>query len=194
MNQDKDIDNKPASETRRKLVRGGLSAGPILVTLTSRPVLATTCYSPSETMSGAVSHKAGDIPQCTGESPGVWRQSAEGTAQAPITWPIPHTTLFTQYFTGVPAFYKSSANRYMTMLEVMQLNGSGDPDKMGFHFIGALLNILDNRVDHRAMDVPGLQRMWSEFANTGTYVPFGGATAWGPTDIKNYLISTGIVK
>jgi hypothetical protein len=192
MSEDKSIEHKPTSETRRRLVRGGLSAGPVLVTLTSRPVLATTCFSPSETLSGTLSHKSGDLPVCDGRSPGVWRQVAEGNAQANVVWPIPHTTLFTAYFTAYTPFYDSSKNRYMTMLEVMQLQGNGDPEKMGFHFIGALLNIMSNRVDPRALDVAGLQRMWNEYATTGKYIPFAGATPWTATDIKAYFLSTRI--
>lgn len=193
MNQDKDTHQTVTSEARRKLIRGGMAAGPLLVTLTSRPVLATTCYSPSETLSGAVSHKGGEGPQCAGESPGVWRQKAEGNAQAKLEWPIPPETLFTAYFTGIAAFYNHDQNRYMTMLEVMQLQGNGDPYKLGFHVIGALLNIMTNRVDPLALTVSGLQAIWSEYVSTGgTYTPFAGATPWGGAEITAYLKSTGI--
>ena len=189
MNQDKDIDNKPASETRRKLVRGGLSAGPILVTLTSRPVLATTCYSPSETLSGAVSHKGTSMPTCTGHSVTTWRSAAN------TSWPASpkHNTLFTAYFTGATFYYDHANNRYMKMKEVLHLGSGSDPDEIGAYFITALLNIQSGLVDSRALDAPGLQAMWHEFITTTKYVPFGGATPWTAADIKLYFTSTGIV-
>lgn len=196
MSQNHDPTKEPQSSGRRRLVRGGASIIPAVLTLTSRPVLAVTCFSPSETLSGTLSHKAGNVPQCNGRSPGVWRQLAEGNAQAKLEWPISPETLWTTYFVGIPAYYDYTRGRYMTFLEVMQLSGNGDPYKLGFHFIGALLNILTNRIDgtvnNRVLTVSGLQKMWSQWVEKGEYVPFPGAKGWQKDAIKEYLINNGI--
>lgn len=191
MSRNDDTTNQPESSGRRRLFRGG-AAAPVLLTLVSRPVLAVTCFSPSETLSGTLSHKADNPPVCNGRSPGVWRELAEGNAQAKLEWPIDPGTKWDTYFVGIPAYYDYSKGRYRTLLEIMQLAGNGDPYKLGFHFIGALLNILTGRVDNRAMTVEGLQRMWSKYVEFGEYVPFPGATGWGSQAIKDYLKNTGI--
>lgn len=215
------------SGVRRRLVRGGLSAAPLLVTLTSRPVLAQTCFSPSETLSGTLSHKGDDLPLCQGRSPGVWKNVAEQElaafkqwkqAQAKhesdgnedwayddsvlahegafVSWPIPPTDAFHSYFAqGTNARYYKRKNgqwKPLSLLEVMQLTGGDDPAKIGFHFVGALLNIRVGLVDPRAMTEQRLRSLWAEYATQGYYVPYAGATRWYAADIVAYIQQTGL--
>ncbi|WP_168735175.1 hypothetical protein [Pseudothauera rhizosphaerae] len=65
------------SGLRRRLLRGGLSSAPLLLTLTSRPVLATYCTCPSAALSGTASHKEEDKPKCWGYSHKKWKHSAK---------------------------------------------------------------------------------------------------------------------
>lgn len=232
MNPDPQSRATPAPSTpqvsglRRRLVRGGLSAAPLLVTLTSRPVLAQTCFSPSETMSGTLSHKADDLPMCVGRSPGVWKNVADAEmaqkggkkAQAKhdsdgneewaydddvvaqsgafISWPLPPTDPFHDYFIAgsYARYYKNKQGRSvpLSLLEVMHLQGRDDPAKIGFHFVGALLNIRVGLVDPRAMTEQRLRQLWAEYAMKGYYVPYAGAPRWYGEDIVAYITQTGL--
>src|SRR5271169_804135 len=71
--------------TRRRLLQGGLAAGPVLMTLVSRPVLAQQCQTPSGFCSGNASVAAGAGSICTGRTPGYWKQ-----AQWFGSWKLPY--------------------------------------------------------------------------------------------------------
>ncbi|THF65898.1 hypothetical protein E6C76_10195 [Pseudothauera nasutitermitis] len=191
------------SGVRRRLLRGGLSSAPLLVTLASRPVLAQTCFSPSETLSGTMSHKAGDLPVCNGRSPGMWKTLGQGKSNPKLPgggagqWPIPANTPFHSVFRrgNFANFVKVQRNGTttdLTMLEVMELRRGQDPSKIGFHFIGAYLNILTGLIDPRAMTAARLSTLWSEWVTKGYYTPYAGARPWYAEDIVAYLVRTGI--
>src|SRR5689334_6221649 len=79
-----------AREQRRKLLRGGVGAAPILMTLASRPVLGQVqqCTTPS----GFVSMPTSRPPQttCIGRTPGFWKQP-----QKFDQWPAPYVPVTT---------------------------------------------------------------------------------------------------
>lgn len=186
------------SGMRRRLLRGGLSSAPLLVTLASRPVLAQTCFSPSETLSGTMSHKAGDLPVCNGRSSSAWKSLGKGGSKGHGTnWPISTDTPFHSVFAqGNYARFvkvlKNGTTRSLTLIEVLELGRGQDPAKIGAHFVAAYLNILSGLVDQRAMTTARLSRLWSEWANRGHYAPYAGATPWYAEDIVAYLARTGI--
>ncbi|MCC6472718.1 MAG: hypothetical protein IT514_03140 [Burkholderiales bacterium] len=64
----------PAAPGRRRLLTGGITAAPILLSAVSRSALATgTCQSPSRAMSGNLSPRNESF-NCGGKSPGFWKQ------------------------------------------------------------------------------------------------------------------------
>src|SRR5438046_7128669 len=65
------------STTRRRLLRGGLAAAPVMMTLVSRPVLAQTCTTPSGYVSANASRPGGS--SCSGYGPRHW--------YGQMTWP-----------------------------------------------------------------------------------------------------------
>ncbi len=78
---------QPASMTqdsRRRLLRGGLAATPVLLTMASRPVMAnTTCFPSSASVSANASRTAAGFA-CRGRSVGFWSQDTSFTE-----WPAP---------------------------------------------------------------------------------------------------------
>ena len=69
---------------RRRLLHGGLAAGPVLMTLVSRPVLAQVqCQTASAFVSGNAS-VAGVAVLCEGHSADYWANNPN--------WPPPYTT------------------------------------------------------------------------------------------------------
>ncbi len=177
------------SEARRRLlVRGGMASGPIILTLTSRPVLGGLnpgeCISPSQTLSGALSHRGTKVGTCSGRSPGYWKTCSASN------WPIQQSTPFHSIFVvgPTPGCSQFNADGSMkTMLQVLNLLGSEDPYKVAFHCIGAYLNILKGLIDPKALTAEGVVALWREWALNGKYVPYAGATPWTGADIVSYL-------
>jgi hypothetical protein len=70
--------------SRRRLLRGGLAAAPALLTLASRPVLATqTCFPGSASVSANASRTAAGLA-CRGRTVNYWSQDSSFTE-----WPAP---------------------------------------------------------------------------------------------------------
>lgn len=176
-------------ENRRRLLKGSLGAAPLVLTLMSRPALGVTCFTPSRSLSRNTSHQDGVIGECIGAlSPSQWGSTDfQNTTNSVAFHP-----LFTQGSTaGTNQFLDSSSNS-LSLYAVLQLSDSSATTAK--YFIAALLNIRGNFVDVKAMDEDRLKLMWSEFATTGNFVPFAGATAWSAADIVTYFTSNNIVK
>jgi len=201
-------EGRPVSGVRRRLVQGGLSSGALLVTLSSRPVLAADCFSPSETVSGNLSATTGEIPQCSGQSATFWLEAAGTSSTSSLTitssglsWPVSTSTPFYSVFARGPYAEFQALKPDPSLLEVMERykkyieqNKSVPMDvQMGFHFVGAYLNILADYVDPRALDVSGLLGIWNEWVSLGSYTPYAGAPQWDAGMILQYLSDSSIV-
>jgi len=182
---------KPLSAPRRKILIAGGTVAPVVLTLISRPVLGGDCISPSATLSTALSHRDTKVGTCTGRSPGYWKNHTD-----PGDWPVPTTTTFYSFFQpeGSTHFYKTvgSTQVALSMLEVLQLTGGEDSQKMGAHFTAAYLAIKKGWVSPLALSETSLLAMWAEWATTGFYHPYAGAAPWDADQIKNYLINNHI--
>src|SRR5215468_4452485 len=89
---------EPVAPVRRRLLSGGLAAGPVLMTLVSRPVLgAVQCVTPSAFVSGNAS-VAGVAQVCLGYGPDYWAENPN--------WPQPYTpdTPFNDVFGSNPPY------------------------------------------------------------------------------------------
>ncbi|WP_417070319.1 hypothetical protein [Niveibacterium terrae] len=183
---------RPISAPRRKILVAGGTIAPIVLTLVSRPVLGNggQCISPSATLSTSLSHKEQKIGTCSGKSPGYWMNH-------PGDWPISTSTTFYSIFVakGPTHFYRTVgvSEVPMTMLEVLQANGTVDPQQMGAYFTAAYLAILKGWISPRALDQAKLIAMWTDWASTGYYHPYAGSTGWDAGQIKSYLTSNYIV-
>ncbi|MDO8958553.1 MAG: hypothetical protein Q7U85_02345 [Rhodocyclaceae bacterium] len=186
---------------RRRFLGTGSVAAPVILTMFSQPALGVTCFTPSRSLSRNTSvSQAGKNGECTGaQSPGNY--SAQTNPGRPAySWPIPPDTPFHPTFVaGRPGavFYKMVNNQLvsMTMLEVLNLGGNQDPEKMAFHLIGAYLNCLGgggSRISPLAITAEGVLRIWSEWATKGYYEVTAGVQ-WSATEIKAYLLDNGIV-
>lgn len=195
---------QPSSEanpirSRRRFLGAGAAVPPVLLTLASQPALGVTCFTPSRSLSKntSVSQQAKN-GECAGaESPGNYmaQQSQDSNA---YHWPaaIPPSTKFHSIFSGTRYVVN---NVSLSLGQVLQLspNGSpGDPDKVAFHLIGAYLNVNGGNgavIPQHVIDSSVIKNMWTEWNTKGYYEPMAGVK-WYATEIKNYLISNGIVK
>lgn len=204
---------------RRRLVTG---AGAGFMVLGSRSVLGSECYNPSETLSGAKSHTGKDLPVCNGDSAGIWWQAAKpkgepggrGRSGKPGSSEILGTQGNVSWFALSPAlpgdgtlgskpwdtpfhaiFPHGNIFGSMSLFQVLDAHQSGKdlPGNLGFHIVGALLNIRAGWIDGRAMTEDYLvNRLWADYVGPG-FRPTPTAGVWSESDIVYYLKSTGIV-
>lgn len=201
--------DSPVDLSRRKLGAAiGVSA---VLTLASRPVLATNCVSASAAASGNLSHH-GTPPTCSGKSPGYWKQH-------PSSWPSPYTsgscsagtycnlaakwsggTLFHPTFSGQKFkadldSNSSTAKTSLSMMQVMKLADGSNPwgltdqDNLGMHIVAALLNAKAGYVPSSVLTEAKVINMWNEWATKGYFEPKAGVQ-WSSAQIVAYIQGT----
>lgn len=137
-----------SSPGRRRLLKGAVVSVPLIMTVTSRPVLANHC-TVSGTLSGNLSTPHDHM--CLGLTPGYW-------GQHPFEWPSPYYAgdcvndvvgnhcKSNEYQQNGTLFHDSSlgfiGNLFSddTMMEVIQKMGYSDKYQLGAHAVAALLN------------------------------------------------------
>lgn len=142
-----------ASDRRRRLLKGGIAATPVVAILKSRHVLASTsgplqCRAVSAYLSGSSHlshHPEGEA--CLGRTPGYW-----GTH--PNDWPSGFSTgkctetgggtcqAWADDGVKMKSVWPSAGSSYAnaTMMQVIWRGGNSDPQQAGAHLVAAALN------------------------------------------------------
>ena len=175
---------------RRRLLKGGASAAPLIWAVTTRPAVAATT-APCTTCSGfdsMSSSRSGKMQVCSGVGPSYWQQSAHFDK-----WPHPY------YATSDANTGGSTATRFhvtgcgggyfgtKTMLEVLQMNGQGGFADLGAHISAALLNAAGGMTP--VLSVPQVVNLWNECSGRGYYEPTAGIR-WTREQVVAYLKTT----
>lgn len=180
MNEDK----KPTNPTRRRWLRAGLSAPPVVMTVVSRPVLGATqfCVPPSAYVSLPTS-TPGMYGDCSGNEPmGLtgWVNTAP--------WPGPYCKGPGGCGSGgasrFNAYFNPELGSNPTFLSVLE----GD-NEVAKYVVAAELNRAAGLVPEVVLSAATIQHIWSEFATSGYFSPTSGATWYSP-EILDYLRST----
>ncbi len=161
------------SAGRRRLLKSGIATAPVVLTLTSRPVLGWTCRSSSAVGSGNASNPGQTI---TG---GTLPLTIAGWDSAP-SFPAPYSqanTKFNDVFAG------GSSDKYTKVLR----DAGREFEK---HMVAASLNIANNATVAQCLTLVQLKEMWA--GRSGTYSPVAGVL-WGQTEIVAYLQGNTIV-
>jgi len=197
----------PAINTSRRKLAGTTLGIASVFTLSSRPVLAGVCLSPSGHQSGNLSHH-GTAIKCSGRSPGYWKERPE-------KWPSPYSpgtctgqynnaenwsggTLFHPLFAGDKFManmggHHAADKTSLSMMQVMHLNdgnnswGLTDNANLGAHIVAALLNARAGLTP--VLDETAVINMWREWATKGYYEPTAGVE-WYAEKIVTYITST----
>jgi hypothetical protein len=184
-NQQNSPENQPASldqpqdaaidRSRRRLSGLGVSA---ILTLASRPVLATNCVSPSAAASGNMSHH-GTPPLCNGRTVSYWAGIAAN-----------------QYPGGNPKFKDvfqkgTKSNRAgKTLRDVLGEADNGNttkkPEPISQEFAATLLNIRGGFIPASVLTEVQLIGMWNDWVADGIFNPQAGVN-WDANQIVNYL-------
>ena len=177
---------------RRRLLQGGLAAGPVIFTLFSRPAFGTgtggECKTPSGFLSGNLSQH-GNPTFCSGRTPGYWKQSQHFSAWTAPCYPTKvsgsgghDATKFHSATTG----FNGSQFDTKTMLQVMEMMGGGYI-ALGRHIAAALLNAAAGLTP--VLSQTQVRNIWNEFVSKGYYEPSAGIR-WYPDQIVEYLVTT----
>jgi hypothetical protein len=177
---------------RRRLLQGGLAAGPVIFTLFSRPALGVSveCKTPSGFLSGNLSQH-GTPTFCSGRTFGYWKQD-----QHFAEWPAPYFPTTVSGSGGHPATKFHSATTGFTgsqfgtktMLQVMQTTGNaGGYTALGRAIAGALLNAAAGLTP--VLSVTDVRNIWNEYVLKGYFEPSAGIK-WFPDQIITYLKTT----
>lgn len=174
--------------SRRALVRGGLSATPMLLSLASRPVMAAPCEPASSFTSASLSRPKTGLPPCLGAGPDYWKaESSFPDWPAPMAVPVtpmtasgtPTTdaTLSATLFNNV--FGSSGGYPRSTLLDVLRLNATSGRDGLARYCAAGYLNALKNRIPAAVLDVSVVKNVWASFVARGYYEPTAGVK-WYP--------------
>lgn len=169
---------KLGMSTRRGLIRAGLGAGPVILTLASRPVLAWHCKTPSAHASANLSNNIQGTwtDQCTATS-AAWKNKCMGVG--PAADACGRTLTFPS---GVSK--NTQCNILMgsgSTASIKTQLGSGS----GFEktLITAMLNVLTGRVPSTCVTTQEIKDMWSA---GNAYQPSVGIS-WTQQQTVDYL-------
>jgi hypothetical protein len=170
---------------RRRLLKGGLGVAPVVLTVTSRPVLATgggggTCHGPTGFHSANLSRKVGATP-CTWPKPTDWCNN--NCTDWPDYCRGKKDSKFTTVFGCSDATGKITSS--MSCWDVIKNSGTADSQVIAKLVMATWLNCYKygNSFPLKESQV---MEIWKEH-NTGGFRPGFDTQAWDAAKIKKYL-------
>jgi hypothetical protein len=179
----------PSSDERRRILRGSLAAGPVLMTVFSRSVFGQSTCGSAQTYASL--HPAAGTgatslhPDCSSD-PYNTGKTASYWANHKTSWPSPYspTTLFESPTTGL----QGSTFSTHTMLDVIKGEPSGGLyEQLGKLVAAALMNAAQGLTPFLSQAT--VQKMWNDNLTLGYYQVSPGIQ-WHTSDIVTYLKNT----
>lgn len=166
------------SESRRRLIRGGLIGAPIILTLKSAPVLACNCKLPSGfSTSGNLSRNHGDTCDRPAYKPDYWKTHLTPpvkTRDGALKSKFLNTDVFTdKLFNSI-----FGGNDKRTLFQVLETGVN-----LASLVVSAYLGI-NSKPKHFVSGIfeSDIKNMWR-----GSYVPNGSRIPWKANESENYL-------
>lgn len=165
------------SLARRRLLRGGLGAAPVLLAAAPRSVMAGNCVTASAQTSysplQATSHQPTQY-NCAGQSPDYWKINS---------WPAPYvkTASDTIPATKVKDVFSSmpwTTHSETTLLDALSMTDTTGERCMVKYMVAAALNAKQFSMPIGVADTSTILRIWSEYWSSSSnwgrfYVPTG---------------------
>jgi len=163
------------TEGRRKLLKLGIGATPILMALASRSAFA--CHSTTPSAFGSVCNSRPELLQSSnGRSPGYWK-----THTGPSNWPSPYlsdpvrvggkttpATTFKSVF-GIPGPFTDST----TLLDVLGSGGGGNK-AVARACVAAFLNARSGFTPSSILSSDDVVNIWRQYITRSWYEPTAG--------------------
>ena len=178
----------PASTGRRRLLRAGLGATPVLFTAAAKPVLGQTLCTAASAMGSAGSAVMRTASICSGLTPSQWKERAS-------QWPLPFCGTASGYTQTEATLYHCPVTGFagrvfgqLTMLEVLDVGEGGvGPRAAGRYMVAALLNACSGRTP--VLTETSVRNMWNDLVTHGYYEPTAGVR-WQALEVIAYLKTT----
>lgn len=159
-----------ALAARRRLLRGGLSAAPVLLVSAPRSVMASACTTSSAAGSIQVSGPADKIYMCSGQPPSYWVNN-------PILWPSPYVAVASGSLVSPTLFDTAlgctSICAGKTMLDVLKLPATTGNEGLAKLIAASLLNATAGKTT--GVLSPSLVKdIWRTYVRKGWWEPTGG--------------------
>lgn len=162
-----------AQLSRRKLLRAGLGASPVILSVASQPVMATTGRCTSASAFGSINASRPDnLENCGGCKPEYWRN----TTCYP-RWPNGYHAVTSGYTPATKfddCFGSYGGYPYRTLLYVMQTTGTGGRDEVARYCAAALLNAAKGLTPSSILSISKVKSVWSSYVRRGYYEPTAG--------------------
>ena len=164
-----------AAVSRRRLLKAGTAVAPVILTLTSKPVLAATCPTGSALASLNVSgHTHPGVP-CAGRTPGYWKQSQHFGNWTMPYFPTESLSDVTGKKTRFNQVFNQQLSPDMTLLTSMENSSGGGENAVRSHIVAALLNAAKGW-NTAFLSVAQVIMIWDNYKSSG-----GGDTGfWSP--------------
>ena len=156
---------------RRRLLRGGLGAVPVVLTIASPSVMATgggSVCTPASSFASINTSRPDRTFGCSGRTPGYWKQS-----QHHANWPTPFVATGNDATKFNDVFGSAYGYPGKTLLDVLGLQG-GDRNAVARHIVAALLNAAKNWTSPEVLSVTTVKLVWLSFTQKGYYEPTAG--------------------
>lgn len=189
-----DAKGEAVRRARRRLLKGGLAAAPVALTIASGPVLAGKAYTASARASAPLSGTPRGQYDCYGRSPSSWCTKVNNSYSG---WPCSSGS---QYHGTMN--YQVSGSQCGTKAHTKIMNSwcgmNGETsnvtslNKLAAHCSASLLNCEKGLIDSRVLTKQKIQDIWNACAvnnGTGTWSPGTGVT-WNVNQVCDWLATT----
>jgi len=168
----------PLSTARRRLLRGGAAAAPVLASFVSQPVHAAySCKSASAFTSANASRPGATL--CNGSGPAWWRGNPGAWVGCSVV-----TSTFATYFSATATYPAGTL-----LIQVLLGTSTAYVDKMARNLVAALLNVKSGRIGTGVFSEEQLRNIWLGATSAGGYVPVPGAQSWYAPQVNQWLVS-----
>lgn len=159
------------SLARRRLLRGGLGAAPVLMVSAPRSVMAgVSCNTASAlATSFAPSGLVANVPQCSGRLPGYWSSCSLTVWPGTCLVSSSQTKKFDDIF-GSTNGYGSSKR----LVDVLAQSEAIPKDKLAKYIVAALLNVRKTLTPPVVMSEATVRAIWDACRGGGYYTPTAG--------------------
>jgi predicted acyltransferase len=171
-----DVEAHPETNaSRRRLLRGGLGAAPVLMTAFSKPVIAggVNC-APASSFASLNTSLPGNVVLCMGHTPDFWVQPQQMSA-----WPSPYVPNGGQATLFDTVFGSSGGYPGKTLRNVLSFASIAGRDALARYIVAALLNAAKGITPASVMSVGTVKTIWTAFCAVGYYEPTAGIR-WYP--------------
>lgn len=182
---------------RRLLLKGGLGAAPIAMTLTSAPVMAALTTTTSHGASGLVSTQSQGLVTVTGLSPTTWSGTSVSNGNWPTSCKVQGTGGTWSSVKFATIFGSNTVFPTQTLKQVLADTTADGPSQKALarNLVAAILNVRAGRMmsgGNAVLPESTVIRMWNE-CQGGGFSPISGNSSitWGIYSPTNSLMTYG---